>query len=83
MSGIRIVLAVTEASPELYAALEKVPARLRAERVRALATIGLLIAAGSAAGIKPSSSAEATGGGRASGDQGKALGVAKTLGVNI
>ena len=41
MKGLRIVLTVSEVSPELYAALEQVPARLRAERVRTLATIGL------------------------------------------
>lgn len=41
MKGIRIVLTVSEGSPELYAALANMPARLRAERVRALATIGL------------------------------------------
>ncbi|GLW61515.1 hypothetical protein Hthe01_18640 [Hydrogenophilus thermoluteolus] len=51
MSGIRIVLTVTEANPELYAALKEVPSRLRAERVRTLATLGLATIAGS---VKPS-----------------------------
>lgn len=40
--SIRIVLTVSEVSPELYAALVQVPERLRAERVRTLSTIGLL-----------------------------------------
>lgn len=38
---MRIVLAVTTANPELLAELEKIPPRLRAERVRMLATLGL------------------------------------------
>lgn len=46
MSGIRIVLTVTQASPELFAALQEVPARLRAERVRTLATLGLAAVCG-------------------------------------
>ena len=41
MKSIRILLSVTEGSPELYADLISVPSRLRAERVRALATIGI------------------------------------------
>lgn len=41
MKSIRILLSVTEGSPELYAALTTIPSRLRAERVRALATIGV------------------------------------------
>lgn len=41
MKSIRILLSVTEGSPELYAALTTIPPRLRAERVRALATIGV------------------------------------------
>lgn len=83
MSGIRIVLTVTQASPELYAALQQVPARLRAERVRALATLGLVVASGGAVGIKPVSPSAATDSGHASGTQDKALDVAKTLGGNI
>ena len=41
MKSIRILLTVTEGCPELYAALSNVPSRLRAERVRVLATIGV------------------------------------------
>lgn len=41
MSAIRVVLTVTPSSPELYAALKDIPARMRAERVRTLATLGL------------------------------------------
>jgi hypothetical protein len=41
VKSIRILLTVTEGCPELYAALSKVPSRLRAERVRVLATIGV------------------------------------------
>ncbi len=46
MKAIRILLSVTEGSPELYAALISVPTRLRAERVRALATIGVAAISG-------------------------------------
>ncbi len=52
MSNIRIVLTITEASPELYAALQDVPTRLRAERVRTLATLGLA-AIGGVVGSRP------------------------------
>jgi hypothetical protein len=44
--SIRILLSVTEGSPELYADLISVPSRLRAERVRALATIGVAAISG-------------------------------------
>ena len=50
MSGIRIVLTVTQASPELFAALKDVPARLRAERVRTLATLGIAAISGGISG---------------------------------
>lgn len=46
MKSIRILLSVTEGSPELYATLISVPSRLRAERVRALATIGVAAMSG-------------------------------------
>lgn len=46
MKGIRVVLAVTAASPELFAALQGLPARSRAERVRMLATLGLAAVSG-------------------------------------
>ncbi len=47
MKSIRILLSVTEGSPELYTDLIGVPSRLRAERVRALATIGIAAVSGS------------------------------------
>lgn len=46
MTSIRILLSVTEGSPELFADLLSVPSRLRAERVRALATIGVAAVSG-------------------------------------
>ena len=46
MKSIRILLTVTEGCPELYAALSKVPSRLRAERVRMLATMGVAAMSG-------------------------------------
>ena len=46
MKSIRILLTVTEGCPELYAALSKVPSRLRAERVRLLATMGVAAMSG-------------------------------------
>lgn len=51
--GIRVVLTVTSANPELFSDLEKVPARLRAERVRTLATLGLAAMSGGLAVPKP------------------------------
>jgi len=46
VKSIRILLTVTEGCPELYAALSNVPSRLRAERVRGLATIGVAAMSG-------------------------------------
>ena len=46
MKSLRIVVTVSDGNPELYASLEGIPARLRAERVRALATIGVAVAVG-------------------------------------
>jgi hypothetical protein len=46
VKSIRILLTVTEGCPELYTALSKVPSRLRAERVRVLATIGVAAMSG-------------------------------------
>lgn len=46
MKSIRILLTVTEGCPELYAALFNVPSRLRAERVRLLATMGVAAMSG-------------------------------------
>ncbi len=58
MTSIRILLSVTEGSPELYADLISVPSRLRAERVRALATIGIAAVSGSMNAIDQGSSAK-------------------------
>ena len=85
MKGLRIVLTVSEVSPELYAALEPVPARLRAERVRTLATIGLAAMGGGQPLInKPAVEAEAASTNRkepiAPGLPEKALGAARKLG---
>ncbi len=46
MESLRIVLTVTAASPELYTALKTTPSRLRAERVRTLATLGIAAVSG-------------------------------------
>jgi hypothetical protein len=46
LNGIRVVLTATPANPELFADLKEVPARLRAERVRTLATLGLAALSG-------------------------------------
>ncbi len=50
MSNIRVVVVVTQGNPELLAELEKMPARLRAERIRTLATIGLTVVPGGTSG---------------------------------
>ena len=44
MKSLRIVVTVSDGNPELYASLDGIPSRLRAERVRALATIGVAVA---------------------------------------
>ena len=54
--SIRILLSVTEGSPELYAALNTIPPRLRAERVRALATIGVAAISGDKNSSDPAAS---------------------------
>ena len=46
MKSLRIVVTVSDGNPELYASLQGIPSRLRAERVRALATIGVAVAVG-------------------------------------
>lgn len=83
MSGIRIVLTVTQASPELFAALQEVPARLRAERVRTLATLGLAAMSGGIAITKlpvPDSPATDQQG---KGKPARALNFAKSLGDGV
>jgi len=42
MTSIRVVLSVSAASPELLEEMERIPVRHRAERIRALATLGLM-----------------------------------------
>lgn len=54
---------MTEGSPELYADLISVPSRLRAERVRALATIGVAAVSG---GMNASDQNKSAQGGRPS-----------------
>lgn len=44
MKSFRVIVMLNEAAPELMAEMEKVPPRLRAERMRGLATLGLQIA---------------------------------------
>lgn len=57
MNGFRVIMTVTnEVSPELYAALKEVPPRLRAERVRTLAAIGLTAVSGSGVPSKTAAS---------------------------
>lgn len=41
MTDFRILVTVTEGSPELYESLARIPARLRAERLRTLASLGI------------------------------------------
>jgi len=84
VKSIRVVLTVTPANPELFADLGKVPARLRAERVRTLATLGLAAMSGGGIAItKP-----AAPGSPATDQQGKerptrALNFAKSLGDGV
>ena len=82
MSGIRIVLTVTQASPELFAALKDVPARLRAERVRTLATLGLAAVCGGI-GSRPAIGPATGAATQNAGASGQALGFAKSLGDGV
>jgi hypothetical protein len=82
VSGIRIVLTVTKASPELYAALQEVPARLRAERVRTLATLGLA-AVGGGIGSRPAMGPTTEAPPQNAGPTTKALSFAKSLGDGV
>lgn len=84
MKNIRVVLTVTAANPELFADLDKVPARLRAERVRTLATIGLAAVSGGSIDIaKPSAHDIARTVQHEHGKLRRALSFAKTLGDNV
>lgn len=83
MSAIRVVLTVTPSSPELYAALKDIPARMRAERVRTLATLGLAaFAAGTGPHLResPSSPEKAD---PAPARTGRAVSFAKSLGEDL
>ncbi len=44
MKSFRVIVMLNEATPELMAEIENMPPRLRAERMRVLATLGLQIA---------------------------------------
>ena len=46
MKSFRVIVMLNEATPELMAEIENMPPRLRAERMRVLATLGLQIARG-------------------------------------
>ena len=76
MSSFRVIMTVAnEVSPELYAALKEVPPRLRAERVRTLAAIGLTAVPGSGSPSK----AAPSGGGPAVMDKGPTTGPARAV----
>ena len=51
MSAIRIALSISAATPELLVDIESIPARHRAERIRNLASIGLMAQRGGAVGV--------------------------------
>jgi hypothetical protein len=78
-----VVLTVTPANPELFADLSDVPARLRAERVRTLATLGLAATSGGSARIKLAAPASA--GTEAHGERAptRALSFARSLGDDV
>lgn len=78
--SLRIVLTVTEANPELYAALQAVSTRHRAERVRTLATLGLAtLSGGIGTHSVPATEAGFKDKNLASDATGRALNFAKTL----
>ena len=83
MSSLRVVLTVTPANPELFADLSDVPARLRAERVRTLATLGLAAVSGGVAMPRPTIPMSA--GTEAHGERTptRALSFAKSLGDDV
>ena len=88
MKSIRILLTVTEGCPELYATLSKVPSRMRAERVRVLATMGVAAMSGglaspdhAAAAVDVKDAATAFAGSELS--MGKVQAIAKRLGGGL
>jgi len=83
VSSIRVVLTVTPANPELFAGLQDVPARLRAERVRTLATLGIAAVSGGIVGARPAASAVVPLDKGSHGGSGRALAFAKSLGDGV
>jgi hypothetical protein len=88
VSGVRVVLTVTPANPELCADLSDVPARLRAERVRTLATLGLAALSGGIAMTRPAMPVNSDPEGRGKheptrGEPIRALNFAKSLGDGV
>ena len=83
MSRLRVVLAVTLANPELFADLSDVPVRLRAGRVRTLATLGPAAVSGGVAMSRPTTPMSA--GTEAHGERAptRALNFAKSLGDDV
>lgn len=83
MKSIRVVLAVTAASPELFAALHGLPARSRAERVRMLATLGLVAGSGGPSAKAPGRHVAEPGGGGDAAPQNRVTEFARTLGGKV
>ncbi len=88
MKSIRILLTVTEGCPELFATLSTVPSRMRAERVRVLATMGVAAMSGGrtspdhgAAAVDVKDTATVFAGSESS--MGKVLAIAKRLGGGL
>ena len=83
MSSIRVVLTVTPANPELFAGLKDVPARLRAERVRTLATLGIAAVSGGIVTAKPATVPDRPTSKPGQGPPNRALTFAKSLGDGV
>ena len=83
MSSIRVVLTVTQANPELFAGLQDVPARLRAERVRTLATLGLAAVSGGIVTTKIATPEDIPTGRQGNRGPNRALSFAKSLGDGV
>jgi hypothetical protein len=60
MKSIRVVLTITPAQREVFNDLQDVPARLRAERLRTLATLGLATIGGGLGLTRPERTAQPT-----------------------
>lgn len=87
MKAMRIVLTVTDANPELCAELEKIAPRLRAERIRTLATLGIVAAQEARKAVDLSTSASppdaASGAVSKESDADRAVRFAKSLGDDL